>query len=237
MFAKAMNRLWLWLKVAWAAILSKSNKDFYDRIALIYDEVFQTHRIHAVSITKTLSDFYANKVQQTVVVDLGCGTGMLAKMLVDRGFRVIGLDISFNSIHILEKQDTLVLVAQANAERLPIVSDCLQSVACLGVWRHFNKPDKVLDEITRVLSPEGTLIVGYFPPAIAGVINAGRGLFGSLLRSWYQSAIGKLGYIDRADTDLEKEVSEMFETRFKVVNKIQSGQNSILFFAQSPLRT
>lgn len=131
MSAKAMTRFWLLLQVAWAALKSRSNQDFYDEIAPVYDKVFYGHRVHAETIARELSGLYAGKEEETLVLDLGCGTGMLSRLLAERGFRVIGLDVSFHSLRILNKRKQLP-VLQGDAERLPFTDGCLQCVVCLG---------------------------------------------------------------------------------------------------------
>ncbi|MEJ1298217.1 MAG: class I SAM-dependent methyltransferase [Candidatus Sedimenticola sp. (ex Thyasira tokunagai)] len=229
-----MIKFWQLLKVAWAALSCRSNQAFYDRISPIYDEVFVDHRIHAKTIDGLLSGLYAGKEKATVVLDLGCGTGMISKLLSDRGFRVIGIDVSFESLRILARQGAQLPVIQARAERLPISNGCLQSVVCLGVWRHFTNPQKVLDEVARVLDRDGILIVGYFPPAIAGLIHMSAGRYGQLLAGLYHTLSSKLGYSDRADFALEQEAMEDASKRFVMVSTITSGKYWRLISARYP---
>jgi len=73
-----MSKFRLWWKVIWAALSSRSNQIFYDRISSIYDEVFVDHKIHAETMLKILSDIYTDHKHETLVLDLGCGTGILS---------------------------------------------------------------------------------------------------------------------------------------------------------------
>lgn len=222
------------LKVAWAALSSRSNQAFYDKISPIYDEVFVEHRMHAETIVSLLSDLYAGKTQETLVLDLGCGTGMVSKLLSEKGFKTIGLDESFESLRLLNTQEAGFPVLQARAEHLPVKNKSFQSVVCLGVWRHFPDQQIVLDEIAGVLDKEGVLIVGYFPPAFAGLVHAGSGRLNKLLSWFYHTVTRKLGYYDRTDARLEQDTITEAAKRFETVSKITSGKHWRLIFAQNP---
>ena len=79
---------------------------------------------------------------------------------------MVGADISFQSLCILRKKDQHVNVVQSEADFLSISDDSFDAVVCLGAWRHFMSTDKVLREKSRVLTPDGVFVVGYFPPAM-----------------------------------------------------------------------
>ena len=230
-----MTKLRLWLQIIWSALLTRSNQAFYDRIAPVYDDFFVDHRIHADNIVDRLSRIYPIRERAALVLDLGCGTGILSKALADKGFNVIGLDISFKSLCILHQHNSLLNLIQAEANFLPFSDERFQSVVCLGVWRHFSDPNTVLGEVRRILTKDGTLIVGYFPPAIAGVIHAGHNYRGRLLIWLYQAVIKKLGYIDRADFSLEEETFKATSKRFKQVSSVASGAHWRLLLARYPL--
>lgn len=230
-----MTKLWLWIKIVWAALSSRSNQAFYDRISSIYDEVFVVHRVHAATILKVLSDIYSDRERETLVLDLGCGTGMLSTTLSEKGFKVVGLDISLQSLCILRQHNPRFNVIQADANFLPIPDESFHAVVCLGVWRHFSDVQKVLNEISRVLTSDGAFIVGYFPPAIAGAIHVDQNRLGRFLVWLYQLVTQRLGYSDRADFLLEGETWQAAKKQFRTVNKVVSGFHRNLLFARYPL--
>ena len=226
----------MWLKVVWAALSSRSNQNFYDRISPIYDEVFVDHRVHAETIMDILNEIYAGREEETLVLDLGCGTGMLSKMLAEKGYKVVGLDISFSSLGIYRQHNPQFNAIQADANFLPISDGSFHVVVCLGVWRHFPDVQKVLNEVSRVLTRDGTFIVGYFPPAIAGAIHVNQNWWGRSLLWLYQLLTRRLGYLDRADFSLEGETEDAAREQFKTVRKVASGSHKYLMLARYPLR-
>ena len=231
-----MTKILLWFKILWAALSSRSNQVFYDKISSFYDDIYTQHEVHAQKIMTILNDIYAGRKSKTFILDLGCGTGMMTGLLSKDGFKVIGTDISFESLCVHQDHFPEHRLIQADANYLPIADDTLDSVVCLGVWRHFSDIERVLDEVSRVVTTDGTFVVGYFPPAMAGSINLNQKWWGRLLMRFYKHATKALGYVDRADFSLEKETLEIARQKFKKVSKVESADNKYLIFAQDPFK-
>lgn len=231
-----MAEPWLWVRVGWAALTSRSDRAFYDRIAPIYDRLYVSHHVHARTIADLLGAHHAGREGETLVLDLGCGTGILGAMLAGRGFRVVGVDLSLESLRVQNARNPGAALVQADAARLPIASGCVHSVACLGAWRHFPDAEKVLDEVCRVLTADGELFISYFPPALGGIFHVGAGRFGSLLTAIYARLIRLWGYADRADAGLEQEAARAARERFREVEMLPSGARWRLIRARHPVR-
>lgn len=169
------------------------------------------------------------------MLDIGCGTGMLTKTVSERGFDVIGLGVSYASLRILRRNEPRSPLVEADAAYLPIDTGYLRGAVCLGVWRHFRAQQKVLDELTSVLLRDGSFIIGYFPPAIGGLVHPSQSRVGGLLVRLYNLLISRLGYIDRADNSLEQETETALEQRFNAAGKIRSGTNWRILLGRQPL--
>ncbi|MGL4463599.1 MAG: class I SAM-dependent methyltransferase [Planctomycetia bacterium] len=99
------------------------------------------------------------------VLDLGCGTGLFARRLLNEFFdvEVVGLDISEK---MLEKAalncpnvaDRLTLV-HGDAEHLPFNGGEFDVVACIHSFHHYPQQQKVLAEMNRVLRRGGKAVV------------------------------------------------------------------------------
>lgn len=168
-------------------------------------------------------------------MDLGCGTGMLSLMLVDGGFEIVGIDISFPALCLLRQRDSKVNVIQADAGFLSIPDESFDAVVCLGAWRHFMDTGKILEEICRVLSRNGVFIVGYFPPAIAGVFNVKDNILGNTLIWLYHLITKRLRYFDRVDFSFGEETEQALKGRFKMYCKELSGSDKYVLVARKPL--
>ncbi|MFW2368305.1 MAG: class I SAM-dependent methyltransferase [Desulforhopalus sp.] len=223
-----------WRKVVQAAMKSHSTRTFYDNISSIYDDVFTSHKVHANNITQVLTDTFPSKRQKVSVLDLGCGTGMLSTLLAENGFSIVGIDISFLSLCRLKQKTHAFDVIQADADFLPIQNRSLDAVVCLGSWRHFSDIGTVAGEIARLLKTEGIFIVGYFPPALAGVIHINQKWINQILHWLYGAFIRKLGYWDRTDCLFVKETEQILRTQFKNVLDLASDPGKHMLFAHYP---
>ncbi|MDX2419204.1 MAG: methyltransferase domain-containing protein [Xanthomonadales bacterium] len=150
-----------------------------------------------------LLERYKGQEKHTLVLDLGCGTGLLSNILVSKGLDVIGMDISLESLRLLQQRETRINTIQADATLLPFADGSCHIVASLGAWRHFSDLRRVIAEVARILIEDGLLIVSYFPPAIGGVIRQGDSHWRQLLVRLYQFLIRKQGYVDHVDLKLE----------------------------------
>lgn len=126
------------------------------------------------------------------VLDLGCGTGMVARKLVAEGHEVIGIDRSRASLKELRRTTPEVLAIRADAAHLPLADASQDAVLCLGAWRHLSEPGQAMAEIARVLREDGLcIIIGHFPPAPAGMVYARRGRWRSGLERLYRASCGE----------------------------------------------
>jgi SAM-dependent methyltransferase len=120
-----------------------------------------------------LADF-ADVVGQHVpadalVLDLGCGTGELARHLATTGRRLTACDISTEMLGRAAAADidnsVEWLQLGANWRRLPLESAKFDAVVAASVLEYVDEPLKVLGECARVLRPGGLLVCTVPDPA------------------------------------------------------------------------
>ncbi|MGB5260810.1 MAG: methyltransferase domain-containing protein [Gammaproteobacteria bacterium] len=223
-----------WWQILTAALCSRSNQQFYDRIAPIYDQVFVDHVVHADRMVELLVASQAGQASTTRVLDLGCGTGLLARRLAGQGFAVTGLDISFESLRLMRQSAAFINAVHGDGAQLPFRDGSFQAVVSLGTWRHFREPQRVMDEISRILTTEGRLLIGYFPPSLGGAIHQGQAVWQQWLTRLYQWVVSRRGYIDRTDLSLEPQTLELARGHFDEVRTVTSGESWHLIVAQRP---
>lgn len=99
------------------------------------------------------------------VLDAGCGDGYLVHLLHQRGFRcVIGMDNDQLAVQLardqLREYDAAPWnVGAASIYALPLASHSVDCVIMADVIEHLDEPEKALAEVTRVLTPGGTLVL------------------------------------------------------------------------------
>ena len=95
------------------------------------------------------------------VLDIGCGDGYARERVlpgVDPE-RYLGVDLSVPKLRASLTRLPGSAAVQADAEHLPIGSECIDWVVCSEVLEHLPDPASALREITRVLRPGGHVAI------------------------------------------------------------------------------
>jgi demethylmenaquinone methyltransferase / 2-methoxy-6-polyprenyl-1,4-benzoquinol methylase len=92
------------------------------------------------------------------VLDVATGTGLVAAALVDRGFRVTGLDQSPEMLARARVRfgDTVELV-EAQADALPFADATFDHLTFTYLLRYVDDPARTLAELARVVRPGGVV--------------------------------------------------------------------------------
>lgn len=101
------------------------------------------------------------------VLDVGCGTGIVARSLRRRlgaGARVIGVDASPDMIAHARTVAPDMDWREANAMRLPFDDASFELVVSQQMLQFVPEPAKALQEIRRVLAPGGRLVAATWRP-------------------------------------------------------------------------
>lgn len=95
------------------------------------------------------------------VLEIGCGTGVHAKLLAAAGARVTAVDLTPTAVELTKRRLDLAGleadVREADAEALPFADESFDFVWSWGVVHHSEHTERVLAEIARVLRPGGRL--------------------------------------------------------------------------------
>jgi SAM-dependent methyltransferase len=90
----------------------------------------------------------------TSILDVGCGSSRIIQDLPD----AIGLDILFPKLRFLRGRHGRLV--QGTAFALPFADAAFDAVICSEVLEHVSDDAAIVEELTRVLRPGGTLILG-----------------------------------------------------------------------------
>lgn len=142
---------------------------FYDKEAKIYDDK------RFSSIAGKYSDFvhkeivfnFNNSWRDKLILDVGCGTGRFSTEIAKKGAKVLALDFSNAMLNILEQKsaslglEEKIYPIRADARAIPIKEASVDGCICINFIQLVNSYKEVISEISRVLKPDGILIINF----------------------------------------------------------------------------
>ena len=104
------------------------------------------------------------------VLDAGCGVGWGSALLAGAGAAsVTGLDVDAAALDDARGRTDAASFVRGNLMELPFADGCFEVIACFEAIEHVADPLAALDELRRVLVPDGVLTIsspnpGIYPP-------------------------------------------------------------------------
>ncbi len=135
-----------------------ARREFFDEIAGGWDVRVVTDAFKAR--LRAAIESLGIAVDETVL-DLGCGTGNLTRLLAERlgpGSSIIAADFSQGMLDVARGKlpdDPRIRWSCAHADSLPVESASVDRAICFSAWPHFAQPEQVATELWRVLRPGG----------------------------------------------------------------------------------
>ncbi len=93
----------------------------------------------------------------SIVLDLGCGTGLITKQFIGRSQPVIALDLNHWALSRLDGKPAVVTI-QGDGEALPIRDDSVDLVIATEMIEHLEDPRKTAAEVYRVCKKGGRVL-------------------------------------------------------------------------------
>ncbi len=100
------------------------------------------------------------------ILELGCGAGTYVRHLAGLGHWVVGVDYAMPSLQRAVEADPgrKGHYVAADGYDLPFRPASFDLVVCIGVLQALSRPERIFDEITRLLRPRGILVVEALNP-------------------------------------------------------------------------
>ena len=92
-------------------------------------------------------------------LDVGCGVGAVVAALRALGRDALGCDVSGPSVETARAESGPYFEVMASQSSLPYPDASFDVVGCMNVLEHVADPSALLNEMCRVLSPAGTLVI------------------------------------------------------------------------------
>jgi len=139
----------------------RRSQDFFNRHARDWDNM-HVELLNLPDYRDCLLDLLP---EDGLLVEIGAGTGSLLPLLVRKAARVVGLDHSPSMVALAREtivQNQLadqVEIRLAEMNHLPFPDGAVRTVVMNQVLHHAEQPVEVLKEISRVLDPQGMLVL------------------------------------------------------------------------------
>lgn len=92
-----------------------------------------------------------------LLVDLGCGAGLLAPHLAGKGYRHLGVDVTESALR--QAAEHGVLAVRGDVLDVPLPADCAAVVAAGEILEHVTDLPRAVGEACRILAPGGLLVL------------------------------------------------------------------------------
>jgi ubiquinone/menaquinone biosynthesis C-methylase UbiE len=160
-------------------LMVSKTQSFYDRIADVHNLEMKSNG-YRDSVANYLRSLDLNLNSNSLVLDAGCGTGLVTLALYKAGYRpkkTFALDLSFKSLEVAreqfekdkEVQDQTVETIQGNLLSLPFADEHFDAVLTCGALEYVPL-DAGLKELARVTKTGGMLVLIPVRPSIVGSV-------------------------------------------------------------------
>jgi SAM-dependent methyltransferase len=133
---KLNGRLWGARARDWAELVEPMTRP-------IYEAVFQRIEVDA----------------QTNYLDVGCGSGLAARLAAERGAKVSGIDASENLLAIARSRVPTGDFRVADLEELPFTDETFDLVTGFNSFQYAANPDAALAQAKRVAKSRGAVVI------------------------------------------------------------------------------
>ena len=100
--------------------------------------------------------------KDSLMLDIGCGTGLLFRHIADKSRLLVGVDVSNRLLKQAQrraKQHANITLVQADADHTPFKSRSFRNVFAITLLQNTPNPTATLREIVRIAKPEATIVL------------------------------------------------------------------------------
>src|SRR6266568_7120375 len=130
-------------------------EDYVQMTIKTYDEIAQNYVETTKAIRPSIEfDQFCQAVRpKGRVLDAGCAWGRDSQAFYERGFEVIGVDLSANLLEIARKFAPNCTFIQADIRQIPLADNYVDGIWCVATLLHLKRSEvpKALAELRRVL--------------------------------------------------------------------------------------
>jgi SAM-dependent methyltransferase len=134
----------------------------WDKHAVRYDKTRDAEAVYLAGVEAAAEAFCAQAGE--LILEAGCGTGMVLRRYARPAIDVVALDLSLDSLRYLRKTipASPVRLVRGSVDHLPFADGSFDRVLCANTLQHLptdKKRRRALHELARVARPGGRVVV------------------------------------------------------------------------------
>jgi ubiquinone/menaquinone biosynthesis C-methylase UbiE len=137
--------------------LKNKNEFKFDKRASVYDEGFEG------KLSKKFYNLLMNQIkmiQGAVVLDVGCGTGIILKKLYDLyNIDGYGIDVEMNMITEAQRKCPNMKIITSSCHATPFENSKFDVITSCMAYHHFDDQKGFAKEASRIIKPNGYLYI------------------------------------------------------------------------------
>ncbi len=153
------------------------------------------------------------------VLDLGCGDGVRARMILGDSVEIIGVDIDPEMVKFAKKRLDKVYLGSIEDPPTEILNRRYGTIVLMESLEHVNNPERVLDITEKLLTEDGLLIV---------IVPLETLLFRVIWWLWTHSRGKRWKDAHLFKFKSERQLFSILEKRFKVVQYKKTNLGCII---------
>lgn len=130
----------------------------------IWSKTYDTKTNLLIEIEEPVVRKILQNIAPCKVLDAACGTGRYANHLKKNGFKVVGLDISKDMLHIAKKIDSNINYVHGDLRKLPFKNNGFDLVVSGLGLNQIKDIKPVINEFSRVVRVNGKIIISSIHP-------------------------------------------------------------------------
>lgn len=129
----------------------------YDQSASVYDA--QYYEEQEAKMKAALAEFTLKK--ESLILDIGCGTGLLFPHVAEKAELVVGIDVSGSILKEAKKRvkrQANAAIVRADADYAPFKNDTFDAAFAITLLQNTPRPHQTLTEIKRATKQNATIV-------------------------------------------------------------------------------
>ena len=136
----------------------------YGKVARIYHKVLGRPDISTRIRVRGIFKKWLSLIERNdKILDVGCGDGVFSIELAKRGYDIVGMDLSANSInyakYFSKRSEVKIDFLVGDACHFPFANESFDIILCSEVLEHIKDDEDVIKEISRVTKAGGFLFL------------------------------------------------------------------------------